>query len=46
MGKQKSYQPWTQDQIFLMPPSTKEWLKDDHQASSRPPRRTSNASKP
>ena len=32
MGKQKSYQPWTQDQIFLMPPSMKEWLKEDHLA--------------
>ena len=32
MGKRKSYQPWTQDQIFLMPPSMKEWLKEDHLA--------------
>ena len=30
MGRKKSYQPWTQDQMFLMPPSMKEWLKEDH----------------
>ena len=32
MGKKKSYQAWTQDQMFLMPPSMKEWLKEDHLA--------------
>ena len=32
MGKKKSYRAWTQDQMFLMPPSMKEWLKEDHLA--------------
>ena len=32
MGKKKSYQAWTQDQMFLMPPSMREWLKEDHLA--------------
>ena len=32
MGRKKSYQPWTQDQMFLMPPSMKDWLKEDHLA--------------
>ena len=32
MGRKKSYQPWTQDQMFLMPPSMREWLKEDHLA--------------
>ncbi len=31
MGK-KSYQPWTQDQNYLLPPSMREWLKEDHLA--------------
>ena len=30
MGRKKSYQPWTQDRMFLMPPSMREWLKEDH----------------
>ena len=32
MVKRKSYQPWTQDRMYLMPPSMKEWLKEDHLA--------------
>ncbi|NIV75395.1 MAG: IS1182 family transposase [Gammaproteobacteria bacterium] len=28
----KSYQPWTQDQLFLLPPSLREWLPEDHLA--------------
>ena len=26
----KSYQPWTQDQAYLLPPSLREWLPEDH----------------
>ena len=28
----KSYQPWTQDQAFLLPPSLRDWLAEDHLA--------------
>ena len=28
----KSYQPWTQDQPYLLPPSLREWLPEDHLA--------------
>ena len=28
----KSYQPWTQDQAYLLPPSLYEWLPEDHLA--------------
>ena len=28
----KSYQPWTQDQTFLLPPSLRDWLPEDHLA--------------
>ncbi len=28
----KSYQPWTQDQRYLLPPSLQEWLPEDHLA--------------
>jgi len=28
----KSYQPWTQDQVFLLPPSLREWLAEGHLA--------------
>ena len=26
----KSYQPWTQDQAYLLPPSLRDWLPEDH----------------
>ena len=26
----KTYQPWTQDQDYLLPPSLREWLPEDH----------------
>ena len=26
----KQYQAWTQDQLYLMPPSMREWLPADH----------------
>ena len=26
----KQYQAWTQDQLYLMPPSMREWLPEDH----------------
>ena len=26
----KTYQPWTQDQAYLLPPSLREWLPEDH----------------
>ena len=28
----KSYQPWTQDQAYLLPPSVRDWLPEDHLA--------------
>ena len=28
----KSYQPWTQDQAYLLPPSLRDWLPEDHLA--------------
>ena len=28
----KSYQPWTQDQAYLLPPSLRDWLAEDHLA--------------
>ena len=28
----KFYQPWTQDQQFLLPPSLRDWLPEDHVA--------------
>ena len=28
----KSYQPWTQDQAYLLPPSLHDWLPEDHLA--------------
>lgn len=28
----KSYQPWTQDQPYLLPPSLRDWLSEDHLA--------------
>ena len=28
----KSYQPWTQDQAYLLPPSLRDWLPQDHLA--------------
>ena len=28
----KSYQPWTQDQAYLLPPSLREWLPEGHLA--------------
>jgi len=28
----KSYQPWTQDQPYLLPPSLRDWLAEDHLA--------------
>ncbi len=28
----KSYQPWTQDQPYLLPPSLRDWLPEDHLA--------------
>ena len=28
----KSYQPWTQDQSYLLPPSERDWLPEDHLA--------------
>ena len=28
----KSYQPWTQDQGYLLPPSLRDWLPEDHLA--------------
>lgn len=26
----KTYQPWTQDQAYLLPPSMRDWLPEDH----------------
>ena len=34
MGKKKSYRARTRDRMFLMPPSMKEWLKEDHLGGS------------
>lgn len=28
----KTYQPWTQDQPYLLPPSLREWLAEEHLA--------------
>ena len=28
----KLYQPWTQDQSYLLPPSVRDWLPEDHLA--------------
>ena len=28
----KSYHPWTQDQAYLLPPSLRDWLPEDHLA--------------
>ena len=28
----KTYQPWTQDQAYLLPPSLRDWLPEDHLA--------------
>ena len=28
----KTYQPWTQDQAYLLPPSMRDWLPEDHLA--------------
>ena len=28
----KSYQPWTQDQTYLLPPSLRDWLPEEHLA--------------
>lgn len=28
----KPYRPWTQDQMYLLPPSMREWLPEDHLA--------------
>lgn len=28
----KTYQPWTQDQAYLLPPSLREWLPEEHLA--------------
>ena len=28
----KAYQPWTQDQAYLLPPSLRDWLPEDHLA--------------
>ena len=32
MSSSKSYRPWTPDEVFLLPPSPREWLPEGHLA--------------